>query len=173
MCTVSLTVENVSSIRFHKLHVYKQLYTCIYTHLYKFNQLVIVISYLYSDCLIHLFIIMYLFCIHLSFHIVYKMFKSYNYLCYEGTHPLLSTTHSQPQNYWSFINSKHLLRIPTLLTHISVCSLFVTSLVTIIRPRVYLFFLGCKLMAICIILCLFLLCTCVILLLQRMRASPS
>ena len=37
---------------FHKLHVYKQLYTCIYTHLNKFNQLVIVISYLYSDCLL-------------------------------------------------------------------------------------------------------------------------
>ena len=90
LCTVSLTGENVSSIRFDKLHVYKQLYTCIYTHLNKFNQLVIVISYLYSDCLIHLFIIMYLFCIHLSFHIAYKMFKSYNYLRFEGTCPNLA-----------------------------------------------------------------------------------
>ena len=154
LCTVSLTVENVSSIKLDRLHVYTQLYTCIYTHLNKYNQLVIVISYVYSDCLIHLCIIMYLFRIHLSSHIVYKMFKSYNCLDYECTRPLISTTHSQPchietifyfifhftmnnwayyfpkycrQNYWSFINSKYLLGILTLLTHILVCSLFVNS----------------------------------------------
>ena len=63
LCTVSLTVETVSSIKFDKRHVYKQLYTCIYTHLNKYNQLVIVISYLYSDCRIYLCIIMYLCCI--------------------------------------------------------------------------------------------------------------
>ena len=58
LCTVS---HSASSIRFDMLHVYKQLYTCIYTHLNKYNQLVIVIFYLYSDCQIHLCIIMYLF----------------------------------------------------------------------------------------------------------------
>ena len=157
LCTVSLTlftVENVSCIRFDKLHGYKQLYTCIYTHLNKYNQLVIVISHLYSDYIIHLCILFYLFCLHVSSHIIYKRFKSYNYLHYECTCPLLSTTHSQPfhlntifyfifhftltnwayyipkyfrQNYWSFINSKHLLGIPTLLTHILVCFLFIDS----------------------------------------------
>ena len=51
--------HSVSSIKFDMLHVYKQLYTCLYTHLNKYNQLVIAIFYLYSDCLIHLCIIMY------------------------------------------------------------------------------------------------------------------
>ena len=89
LCTVS---HGVSSIKFDMLHVYTQLYTCIYTHLNKYNQLIIVIFYLYSDCLIHLCIILYLFCIHILSHIVYqKMFKSYNYLHYEWTRPLLST----------------------------------------------------------------------------------
>ena len=70
LCTVS---HNVSSIKFDMLHVYKQLYTCLYTHLYMYNQLVIVIFYLYSDCLIHFCIIMYLLCIHhISSHIVYQ-----------------------------------------------------------------------------------------------------
>ena len=91
LCTVSHTMDKVSSIKFDKLHVYKQVYTCIYTHLNKYNQLVIEIFYLYSNGLIHLCIIMYLFCIHLSSHIVYKMFKSYNYLQFEYTRPLLST----------------------------------------------------------------------------------
>ena len=71
LCTVS---HSVSSIKFDMLHVYKQLYTCIYTHLNKYNQLVIVIIYSYSDCLIHLCIIMYLLCIHISSHIVYQKF---------------------------------------------------------------------------------------------------
>ena len=61
LCTVCHTVESDSSIMFDRLHVYKQLYTCIYTHLNKYNQLVIVISYLYSDCLIYVCSIMYLF----------------------------------------------------------------------------------------------------------------
>ena len=29
LCTVSHIIENVSSIKFDELHVYKQLYTCI------------------------------------------------------------------------------------------------------------------------------------------------
>ena len=69
LCTVS---HSVSFIKFDMLHVYKQLYTCLCTHLNKYNQLVIAIFYLYSDCLIHLCIIMYLLCIHhISSHIVY------------------------------------------------------------------------------------------------------
>ena len=96
LCTVSHTVESGSSIMFYRLHVYKQLYTCIYTHLNKYNQLLIVISYLYSDCLIHLCIIMYLVLYIYHLTVSTKMFKSYNYLHYECTHPLLSTTHSHP-----------------------------------------------------------------------------
>ena len=70
LCTVS---NSVSSIKIDMLHVYKQLYTCLYTHLNKYDQLVILIFYLYSDCLIHLCIIMYLLCIHhISSHIVYQ-----------------------------------------------------------------------------------------------------
>ena len=77
------------------LHVYKQLYTCLYTHLNKYNQLVIVIFYLYSDCLIHLCIIMYLLCIHhISSHIVLpKIYKSYTYLHYKYTRLLSSACH--------------------------------------------------------------------------------
>ena len=71
LCTVS---HSVSSIKFDILHVYKQVYTCIYTHLNKYNQLVIVIVYLYLYCLIHLCIILYLLCIHISSHIVYQKF---------------------------------------------------------------------------------------------------
>ena len=95
LCTVS---HSVSSIKFDMLHVYKQLYTCLYTHLNKYNQLVIVIFYLYSDCLIYLCIIMYLLCIHhISSHIVNQFFyKSYTYLHYKCTRPLLSTTHCHP-----------------------------------------------------------------------------
>ena len=71
-CTVS---HSVSSIKFDMLHVYKQLYTCLCIHLNKYNQFVIVIFYLYSDCLIHLCIIMYLLCIHhILSHIVYQKF---------------------------------------------------------------------------------------------------
>ena len=42
LCIVS---HSVSSIKFDMLHVYKQLYTCLCTHLNKYNQLVIVIFY--------------------------------------------------------------------------------------------------------------------------------
>ena len=116
-----------------------------------------------------------------------KMFKSNNYLHYKCTRPLLSTTYSQPchivhssilffhftltnweykfpkychQNYWSFINSKHLLGIITLLTHIFVCTLFGNSqeLLLFFSPVCTFIIFGCKLMAI------FLLRTCLILL---------
>ena len=92
LCIVS---HSVSSIKFDMLHVYKQLYTCLYTHLNKYNQLVIVIFYLYSDCLIHLCIIMYLLCIHhISSHIVLpKIYKSYTYLHYKYTRLLSSACH--------------------------------------------------------------------------------
>ena len=94
LCTVS---HNVSSIKFDMLHVYKQLYTCLYTHLNMYNQLVIVIFFLYSDCLIHLCIIMYLLCIHhIISHCLPKIYKSYTYLHYKCTCPLLSTTHCHP-----------------------------------------------------------------------------
>ena len=79
--------HRVSSIKFDMLHVYKQLYTCLYTHLNKYNQLVIVIFYLYSDCLIHLCIIMYLLCIHhISSHIVYQKFINYILIYIINTH---------------------------------------------------------------------------------------
>ena len=71
LCTVS---HSVSSSKFDMLHVYKQLFTCIYSHLNKYNQLVIVIFYLYSDCLNHVSILIYLLCIHISSHIVYQKF---------------------------------------------------------------------------------------------------
>ena len=104
LCTVS---HSVSSIKFDMLHVYKQVYTCLYTHLNKYNQLVIVIFYLYSDCLIHMCIIMYLLCIHhISSHIVYKKYKSYTYLHYKYTRPLLSTIHCHPCHivqYFSYL----------------------------------------------------------------------
>ena len=56
------------------------------------------------------------------------------------------------QNSWSFINSKHLLGIITLLTHIFVCSLFVNSqeLLLLFSSVCTFIILGCKLMAICI-----------------------
>ena len=143
LCIVS---HSVSSIKFDMLHVYKQLYTCLYTHLNKYNQLVIVIFYLYSDCLIHLCIIMYLLCIHhISSHIVYQKYINHT-LIYIINHTLIYiiNTHGYYHqlvtpvtlynllfiyifplysdklgiliskkkchlNYWSFINSKHLL----------------------------------------------------------------
>ena len=84
LCIVS---HSVSSIRFDMLHVYKQLYTCLYTHLNKYNQLVIVIFYLYSDCLIHLCIIMYLLCIHhVSSHIVYQKNINHTLIYIINTH---------------------------------------------------------------------------------------
>ena len=84
LCTVS---HSVSSIKFDMLHVYKQLYTCLYTHLNKYNQLVIVIFYLYSDCLIHLCIIMYLLCIHhISSHIVYQKNINHTLIYIINTH---------------------------------------------------------------------------------------
>ena len=108
LCTVS---HSVSSIKFDMLHVYKQLYTCLYTRLNKYNQLVIVIFYLYSDCPIHLCIIMYLLCIHHNYiisHCLPTIYKSYTYLHYKCTRPLLSTTHCHPchivQSSISFFN---------------------------------------------------------------------
>ena len=129
------------------LHVYKQLYTCLCTHLNKYNQLVIVIFYLYSDCLIHLCIIMYLLCIHhISSHIVYQKYINHTliyiinthvhyYLQYIVTHVtlynllfiyicslysdklgILISKKNCHLNYWSFINSKHLLGIIVLLS---------------------------------------------------------
>ena len=83
LCTVS---HSVSSIKFDMLHVYKQLYTCLYTHLNKHYQLVIVIFYLYSDCLIHLCIIMYLLCIHISSHIVYQKIINHTLICIMNAH---------------------------------------------------------------------------------------
>ena len=85
LCIFSVTVENVSSIRFDNLHVCKQLHTCVYTHLNKYNLCLIVISCLHSTCLIHLCIIMYLCCIQLyyvSLHTVSTMIKSCNCLYY-------------------------------------------------------------------------------------------
>ena len=104
LCTVS---HNVPSIKFDMLHVYKQLYTCLYTHLNMYNQLVIVIFFLYSDCLIHLCIIMYLLSYHISYiitsyiisHCLPKIYKSYTYLHYKCTRPLLSTTHCHPLSH--------------------------------------------------------------------------
>ena len=113
LCTVS---HSVSSIKFDMLHVYKQLYTCLYTHLNKYNQLVIVIFYLYSDCLIHLCIIMYLLCIHhISSHIVYQKYKSYTYLHYKYTRLLLSTIHCHPCH---IVQSSIYLYLSTLLGQI-------------------------------------------------------
>ena len=83
LCTVS---HSVSSIKFDMLHVYKQLYTCIYTHLNKYNQLVSVIFYLHSDCLIHMCIIMYLLCIHISSHIVYQQFINHTIIYIMNAH---------------------------------------------------------------------------------------
>ena len=76
---------SVSSIKFDMLHVYKQLYTCLYTHLNKYNKLVII--YLHSDCLIHLCIIMYLFFIHhISSHIVYQKFINHTLIYIMNAH---------------------------------------------------------------------------------------
>ena len=84
LCIVS---HSVSSIKFDMLHVYKQLYTCLYTNLNKYNQLVVVIFYLYSDCLIHLCIIMYLLCIHhISSHIVYQKYINHTLIYIINTH---------------------------------------------------------------------------------------
>ena len=72
----SFTVVNIPHIRFHRLHVYKQFYTCISTCLDKYNICFIV----RHVCIIHLSVIMYLFCIHLcyvSLRTVYKMFVYY------------------------------------------------------------------------------------------------
>ena len=52
-CVVSLIPLKVFLLLSSTPHFYKQLYTCVYTHLNKYNQLVIIISYLDSDCLIH------------------------------------------------------------------------------------------------------------------------
>ena len=81
LCIFSVTVENISSIRFDKLHAYKQFYTCIYTHLHKYNLCLIVISCLNSTRLIHLCIIMYLGCIQLYF--LFILLNSYTK--YTGT----------------------------------------------------------------------------------------
>ena len=65
-----------STIRFDKLHVYKQLCMCLFTCLYKYT----ICSIVRPVCIIHLSRIMYLFCIQLyyvSFHTVYKMFVYY------------------------------------------------------------------------------------------------
>ena len=65
-----------STIRFDKLHVYKQLCTCLFTCLYKYT----ICSIVRPVCIIHLSRIMHLFCIQLyyvSFHTVYKMFVYY------------------------------------------------------------------------------------------------
>ena len=76
LCIYSFTVANIPSIRFHKLHVYKQFYRCIFTCLDKYTICFIV----RPVCIIHLSLIMYLLCIHLyyvSLHTVYKMFVYY------------------------------------------------------------------------------------------------
>ena len=72
LCIYSFTVENIPSIRFDKLYVYKQLYSCLdkYTICFIVRPV----------CTIHLSLIMYLFCIQLyyvSFHTVYTMFVYY------------------------------------------------------------------------------------------------
>ena len=57
LCIYLFTVENIPSIRFHKLHVYKQLYTCIFACLDKYT-----ICFIVSPvCINHLSLIMYLF----------------------------------------------------------------------------------------------------------------
>ena len=73
-----------STIRFDKLHVYKQLCTCLYKYT--------ICSIVRPVCIIHLSRIMYLFCIQLyyvSFHTVYKMFVYYiaiHYGCVMSTY---------------------------------------------------------------------------------------
>ena len=52
LCIFFVTVENVPYITFDNPHVYKQLCTCVYTHLDKYNLCLIVISCLHSNRLI-------------------------------------------------------------------------------------------------------------------------
>ena len=95
LCTVS---HSVSSIKFDMLHVYKQLYTCLYTHLNKYNQLVIVIFLLVlrlSNPLVH-YNVLIVYTSYIISHCIPKIYKSYTYLHYKCTRPLLSTTHCHP-----------------------------------------------------------------------------
>ena len=83
LCIYSFTVEYIPSIRFDKLHVYRQLYTCIFTCLLDKHTICFIVC---PVCIIHLSLIMYLFCIQLyyvSFHTVYKMFVYYISIYYE------------------------------------------------------------------------------------------
>ena len=148
LCIFSVTVENVSSIRFDNLHVYKQLHTCVYTHLNKYNLCLIVISCLHSTRLIHVCIIMYLCCIQLyyvSLHTVYTMNKSCNclyyydfvkctliqscplfpffYLIVNVIQTLSKYCHKKDSRFINK-NNKHLCRILPILIHICIYYLF-------------------------------------------------
>ena len=64
------------------------------------------------------------------------IFYFFSFSFYSGKMDIL-ISQILPQNYWSFINSKHLLGIMTLLTHIFFCPLFVNSQELLLLHKIY------------------------------------